>query len=60
MLNLDNMDDTYTFGIEKSKHNYVNDRHLRVYASINNNSYGLPLMTKEELKDLAKTIINNL
>lgn len=54
------MSDKYTFKIETSEYSDRFGRNIRVYACKDSNSYSMPLLSKEELKELVKTIINFL
>ena len=54
------MDDKYTFKIEKSDYTDRNGRDLRLYACNDGNSFSLPILSREELKNLAITILKVL
>ena len=54
------MIDRYTFKIETSEYTDRVGRNIRVYACKDRNDHSLPLLNKEELKELAKTIIDFL
>ena len=54
------MSDKYTFKIEASEYIDRVGRNISVYACKDGNSYSLPLLSKEELKEFAKTIIDFL
>ena len=54
------MDSKYTFKIEKAEYHDRIGRDLRLYACKEGNSFSLPILSREELKNLAITILKTL
>ena len=54
------MNNKYAFEIETSEYTDRVGRNIRVYARKDNNSHSLLSLSKEELRELAKTIIDFL